>query len=67
MLASIDRASQKLADCLSIVESALDMARCRSSSEADRMEDRLAKGEARIMGEMPTTTFYLSLILSLRS
>ena len=62
LIASIDRAGQKLADCLSIAESALAMARCRSPSEADPVEDRLSKAEPRIMGEMPTTTFCLFLI-----
>ena len=62
LLAYINRAGQKLADCLSIVESALAMAQCRSPSEADSVDDRLAKAEARIMGEMPTTIFYLFLV-----
>ena len=65
--ASIDWAGQNLADCLSLVESALAMVRCRSPPEADSVEDRLAKAEARIMGEMSTTTFCLLLILSSRS
>ena len=62
MIASIDRVGQKLADCLSIVESALAMAQRRSPFEADQVEERLAKAEARIMGEMPTTIFYLFLV-----
>ena len=35
LLASIDRHGQNLAECLSLVESALAMVRCRSSPEAD--------------------------------
>jgi len=62
LIASIDQASQKLADCLSIVESALAMAHRRSPFEANQVEERLAKVEARIMGEMPTTIFCLFLI-----
>ena len=46
MLASIDRASQKLADCLSIVESALAMVQSQSPSKAGQVEERLAKVEA---------------------
>ena len=67
LLASIDRHGQNLVDCLSRAESTLAMVRCRLPFEADPVEDRLAKVEARIMGEMPTTTFYLFLILSSRS
>ena len=63
LIASIDRASQKLADCLSIVESALTtLVQRRSPSEADQVEERLANAEAKIMGEMPTTIFCLFLI-----
>ena len=67
LIASIDRASQKLADYLSITESALATAQCQSPSKADQVEERLAKAKARIMGEMPTTIFCLFLILSPRS
>ena len=67
LLASIDRHGQNLVDCLSLVESALAMVRCRSPPEADLVEDRLAKAKARITGEMSTTTFYFFLLLSLRS
>ena len=35
LLASIDRHGQSLAECLSLVESALAMVRCRSSPKAD--------------------------------
>ena len=62
LLASIDRAGQKLADCLSIVESALAMARCRSPSKANSVEGRFAKAEARIMGEMPTIVLCFFLV-----
>jgi len=69
LLASIDRAGQNLADCISLTKSALAMVRCQSPPKVDPMEDRLAKAEAeaRIMGEMSTTTFCLLLILSSRS
>ena len=67
LLCSIDYAGQKLTNFLSITELALAMVRCRSPSEADPVEDRLAKADARIMGEIPTTTFCLYLILSSRS
>ena len=67
LLTSIDRHGQNLANYLSLAESALAMVRCRSPPEVDSVEDRLAEAEARIMGEMSTTTFCLLLILSLRS
>jgi len=51
LLASIDRHGQSLTECLSLTESALAMVRCRSPPEADLVEDRLAKAEARITGE----------------
>ena len=57
LLASIDRHGQNLAECLSLVESALAMVRCRSPPKADSMEDRLAKAEARIVGEISIITF----------
>ena len=63
LLASIDRHIQSLNECLSLIESALAMVRCRSPPEVNSVEDRLAKAKARIMGEMPTTTFCLFLIL----
>ena len=56
LLASIDRHGQSLAECLSLVESALAMVRCRSPPAVDLMEDRLAKVEARIMGGIPVIT-----------
>ena len=57
LLASIDRHGQSLTECLSLVESALAMVRCRSPPEADSVEDRLAKAEARIVGEISIITF----------
>ena len=57
LLASIDRHGQNLADCLSLAELALAMVRCRSPPETDSVEDRLAKAEARIMGEISSKTF----------
>ena len=57
LLASIDRHGQSLAECLSLVESALAMVRCRSPPEVDSVEDRLAKAVARIMGEIPVIPF----------
>ena len=57
MLASIDRHGQGLAECLSLAESALAMVRCRSPPKADSVEDRLAKAEAKIMGEISVITF----------
>ena len=53
LLASIDRHGQSLAECLSLTESALAMVRCRSPPMANSVEDRLAKVEARITGEIP--------------
>ena len=57
MLASIDRHGQSLDECLSLAESALAMVRCRSPPEADSVEDRLAKAEARITSEISLITF----------
>ena len=57
LFASIDRHGQSLAECLSLVESALAIVRCRSPPEADSVEDRLAKAEAKIMGETSVMTF----------
>ena len=52
LLASIDRTDQHLANCLSLVESALAMIEDRSPPEISLMRERLARAEARIMGEM---------------
>ena len=51
LLAAIDRHGQGLAECLSLAESSLAMAQCRSPPVADSVEDKLAKAEARIAGE----------------
>ena len=56
LLASIDRHGQSLTKCLSLVELALAMVRCRSPPVVDSVEDRLAKAVARIAGEMPIVT-----------
>ena len=48
---------QSLTKCLSLAESALAMVRCRSPLEADSVEDRLAKVEAKITGETSIMTF----------
>ena len=66
LLASIDRHGQSLAECLSLVESALAMVRCQSPPVVDSVEDRLAKAEARIAGEILVVTSAFFLILSLR-
>ena len=57
LLASIDRHRQGLVECLSLVESTLVIVRCRSPPEANSVEDRLAKAEARIMGEISIIAF----------
>ena len=57
LLASIDRHGQGLAECLSLTESTLAMVRCRSPPEADLVEDRLAKAEAKITSETSVMTF----------
>ena len=56
LLASIDQHGQSLAECLSLLELALAMVRCRSPPAVDSVEDRLAKAEARIAGEIPVVT-----------
>ena len=56
LLASIDRHGQSLTECLSLVELALTMVRCRSPPAVDSVEDRLAKAEARIAGEILVIT-----------
>jgi len=57
LIACIDRTDQSLSNCLSLAESALAMIQIRSSSEAD-LRERLARAEARIIGE---TAIILSL------
>ena len=66
LLASIDRHGQSLAECLSLAESALAMVRCRSPPAVDSVEDRLAKVEARIAGEILVVTSSFFSILSPR-
>ena len=56
LLASIDWHGQSLAECLFLTELALAMVRCRSPPEADSVEDRLAKAEAKITGETSVMT-----------
>ena len=57
LLASIDWHGQSLAECLFLTELALAMVRCRSPPEADSVEDRLAKAEAKITSETSVMTF----------
>ena len=52
LLATIDSQGQSLAECLSLVESTLAMARCQSPPVVDSVDDKLAKAEARIMGKV---------------
>ena len=52
LLVAIDSHAQGLAKCLSLAESTLAMVRCRSPPMADSMDDKLAKAEARITGEI---------------
>ena len=52
LLATIDNHGQGLAECLFLMESTLAMARCRSPPMADSVDDKLAKAEARITGEI---------------
>ena len=55
LLASIDRTDQNLANYLSLAESALAMIQGRSPPEASLVGERLARDEARIIGETSTT------------
>ena len=66
LIASIDRTSEKLADCLSIAESALAIVQGRSPPEANPVRERLAKAEARIAGETFTIIFYFFLTFILQ-
>ena len=52
LLTTIDSHGQSLVECLFLVESTLAMARCRSPPVVDSVDDKLAKAEARIMGEI---------------
>ena len=58
LIASIDQTGEKLADCLSIAESALAIVQGRSPPEANLVRERLAKAEAKIAGETFTIIFY---------
>ena len=60
LLASIDRTDQNLASCLSLAELALAMIQGRSPPEASPVGERLARAEAKIMGETSTTIFLSS-------
>ena len=66
LLASIDRHGQSLAECLSLTELALAMVQCRSPPMVDSVEDRLAKAEARIAGEILVVTSAFFSLLSPR-
>ena len=57
LITSIDRTGEKLADCLSIMESALAIVQGRSPPEANPVRERPAKAEARIAGETFTIIF----------
>ena len=57
LIASIDRTSEKLADCLSIMESVLTIIQGQSPPEANPVRERLAKAEARITGKTFTIIF----------
>ena len=58
LIASIDQTGEKLADYLSIVESALTIIQGRSPPEANPVRERLVKAKARIVGETFTIIFY---------
>jgi len=60
LLASIDRTDQNLASCLSLAELALAMIQGRSPPEDSPVGERLARAEAKIMGETSTTIFLSS-------
>ena len=57
LITSIGWTGEKLADCLSIVESALAIIQGRSPPEANLVRERLAKVEVRISGEIFTASF----------
>jgi len=54
LLTTIDSHGQSLAECPSLAKSTLAIARCWSPPVVDSMDDKLAKAEARIMGEIMT-------------
>ena len=55
LLSSIDRTDQNLANCLSLLESALAMIQGQSPSKASPVGERMARAKARIIGETSTT------------
>ena len=57
LIVSIGRTGEKLADCLSIAESALATIQGQSPLEANPVRERLAKAEVRISGEIFTASF----------
>ena len=57
LITSIDWTGEKLANCLSIAESALAIVQGRSPPEANTMQERLAKAKARIASETFTIIF----------
>ena len=67
LLATIDRTDQHLANCLSLAESALAMIEDRSPPEVGLVRERLARAEARIMGEISAiiSLFFLNFALKI--
>ena len=67
LLASIDRTVQHLANYLSLAESALAMIEDRSPPEVGLVRERLARAEARIMGELSAiiSLFFLDFTLNI--
>ena len=66
LIASIDRTSEKLADCRSIAESALAIIQGRSPPKANPVRERLAKAKARISGEAFTISFLFLLHFAIK-
>ena len=67
-MASIDWTDQHLANCLSLAESALAMIEDRSPPEVSLVRERLARAEARIMGEMSAIIslfFFIDFVLKI--
>ena len=60
LLASINQTDQNLASYLSLAESTLAMIQDRSPPKASPVGERLARAEARIMGETSTIIFLSS-------
>ena len=57
MIAFIDQTGEKLANCLTIMESALAIVQGQSPPKANSVRGRLAKAEVRITGETFTIIF----------